>query len=356
LRPAAGARLRKALRDALGTTHHEAGTLRMSDDPADGVTDPYGRIHDTANCYVVGPALFPSTGSPNPMLSSVALARRTADRVTSTVLPRPAPFVAAAPFRALFDGTAKSFSAWNRVSPGTSNGFALVDGQIVTYGTGDFGLLYYPLEAFADFTLRAQFRITDPARHNSGIFVRFRDPRLDPTPVIRRRIEQEVNAFAPGAPTDLQLFARNRAWGAVHSGFEVQIDDTAAGDPRRSYHGRQESTVPPLDKNRTGAIYKIPAGDAIPGSSDRDAVLQQYRHGPALRPGTWYELEIEVAGDTYTVDLTDTSTGTRTRTSTFENTDPDRGLARIDGRPAGYIGLQSYAGCTVAFRRISIRG
>src|SRR5712692_6173006 len=43
--------------------------MRMSDDPAKGVTNDFGRIHDTTNCYVVGPALLPATGSPNPMLT-----------------------------------------------------------------------------------------------------------------------------------------------------------------------------------------------------------------------------------------------------------------------------------------------
>ncbi len=59
----------------------------MSDLPANGVTNPYGRVHDTANCYVAGSALFPSTGPPNPMLSSAALIHRTADLLTTAVLP-----------------------------------------------------------------------------------------------------------------------------------------------------------------------------------------------------------------------------------------------------------------------------
>ena len=46
--------------------------------------------------------------------------------------------------------------------PGTSNGFALINGKIVTYGSPDFGLLYYAAKAFADFTLRLEFRITNP--------------------------------------------------------------------------------------------------------------------------------------------------------------------------------------------------
>jgi choline dehydrogenase-like flavoprotein len=79
-------------RDFLGTTHHEAGTLRMSDQPADGVTNDFGRMHDTTNCYVAGPALFPTIGSPNPMLTGVGLCRRTSDMLTASVLPKPAVF------------------------------------------------------------------------------------------------------------------------------------------------------------------------------------------------------------------------------------------------------------------------
>ena len=52
-----------------------------------------------------------------------------------------------------------SFNRWLRVSPGASNGFTLLNGEIATYGGGDFGLLYYAAEAFADFTLRVQFRL-----------------------------------------------------------------------------------------------------------------------------------------------------------------------------------------------------
>ena len=66
-------------RDDLGTTHHDAGTMRMGDNVADAVTNDFGRIHDTTNCYVAGPALFPTVGSPNPMLTGVALGRRTGD-------------------------------------------------------------------------------------------------------------------------------------------------------------------------------------------------------------------------------------------------------------------------------------
>ena len=331
-------------RDRLGTTHHDAGTLWMSDDPATGVTNDFGRIHDTTNCYVAGPALHPTSGSPNPMLTGVALARRTVTLLTDNVLPRPTVFAPTAPWRALFDGTARSFNTdWARISPDTSNGFALIDGEIVTLGSGDFGLLYYAREAFDDFTLRVEFRIVDPGNHNSGILVRFRDPAADPTPVIAQRIRDAGEA---------DLFGRNRAWGAVHSGFEVQIDDFGRGDPRKDFYGiRPEPDG--LRKNRTGAIYKIPAADPLPAGG-LDAATQVYQAGPALIPGRWYQYEIDARGDTYTVDLTDLDTGGRTRTSTFTNTDVDRGIAGSGGQPAGYIGLQSYSNAPIAFRHISI--
>jgi hypothetical protein len=46
-------------RAGLGTTHHEAGTLRKGTDPNDSVTNVDGRFHDVANTYVAGPAYFP---------------------------------------------------------------------------------------------------------------------------------------------------------------------------------------------------------------------------------------------------------------------------------------------------------
>jgi hypothetical protein len=361
LREKDNGRLRDDLHDPLGSTHHEAGTLRMSDQPVGGVTNDFGRIHDTTDCYVVGPALFPSTGSPNPMLTGVALVRRTADLLTTSVLLKPASFVPAPGFRPLFDGTGVSFNRWSRVSPGSSNGFTLINGEIVTYGGGDFGLLYYSAEAFADFTLRIQFRMFDLNNQNSGIFVRFRDPLLDPTPVTLDRMRKESlneKQFRPDLQSDIELFQANHAWSAVHSGFEVQLDDNARGDPRKDFYGSPEDQFDPLGglrKNSTGAIYKIPAKDLIPNSSQFDAELQVYQPAPKLIPGTWYEFEIAVKGNTYTVDLTNLDTGAKTRTTTFQNTDPDRGIALENGKPAGYVGLQSYPNSPFAFRNIQIK-
>lgn len=71
------------MRDGLGTTHHEAGTLWMGASQADSVTDTNGKFHHLANAYVAGPALFPALGSANPSLTALTLARQTAEAVVA---------------------------------------------------------------------------------------------------------------------------------------------------------------------------------------------------------------------------------------------------------------------------------
>jgi hypothetical protein len=62
----------------LGTTYHECGTLWMGDDPATSVTDTTGRFHHISNAYVCDQSLFPTSGSANPVLTGLTLARRVA--------------------------------------------------------------------------------------------------------------------------------------------------------------------------------------------------------------------------------------------------------------------------------------
>ena len=102
--------------------------MRMGDNIADAVTNDFGRIHDTTNCYVASPALFPALGSPNPMLTGVALARRTGDLLNgrlpdppySPVLFGPDPVISPQDdtgFQPLFDGTASTFKNWTPCRP-----------------------------------------------------------------------------------------------------------------------------------------------------------------------------------------------------------------------------------------------
>ncbi|HYR89518.1 MAG TPA: family 16 glycoside hydrolase [Terriglobia bacterium] len=331
-------------RDAEGSTHHDAGTLWMGTDAATSVTNEFGRIHDTTNCYVAAPALFPSLGSPNPMLTGVALSRRTADLLEANVLPRAATRIVSAGFTALFDGTVNTFKKWRLAgAPNSGQGFSFVNGELASYGASDFSLLYYAPQAFSDFHLRLQFRVFDQANCNSGVFIRFRDPLARLPVALRQR------GVAEGAPV-----GSNPAWTAVFSGFEVQIDDNARGDVTKDYYARRPEPDG-LFKNRTGAIYKIPAGDLIIHTGGRDSQIQHYTPGPATRPGVWMQYDIVVTANHYEVTLTDTETGVSQLTTVFDNPDGERGVAKINGAPAGFIGVQSYPGSPVAFRDIWIK-
>ena len=124
----------------------------------------------------------------------------------------------------------------------------------------------------------------------------------------------------PGCPTG------DDAWVAVVCGHEVQINDSPAGDPRK-----------------TGSIY---------GFADLD--------GSASKPtpkGVWNDIEIEVIGQTYTI-IRNGEVINR-----FENAP---GLP-FPGRPedpgsdsrdlVGYIGLQAHGAPNdvVSFRNVRIK-
>jgi choline dehydrogenase-like flavoprotein len=193
-------------RDGLGTTHHEAGTLRMGDDPQESVTDSNGRFHDLANVYALGPALQPTVGSPNPMLTSIALGRRMADHLV------PQPPIPGEPPRALFDGF--SLDGWEMAGQGS---FVVTGGALQTVPGADVGMLWCTTATPRNFVLRCQWRQSH-ADDNSGVFVRFPNPN-----------SKGYN---------------NTAYVAVHFGFEVQIDENGAPDG--------------ADEHRTGAIYGEP--------------------------------------------------------------------------------------------------
>ena len=110
---------------------------------------------------------------------------------------------------------------------------------------------------------------------------------------------------------------------AVDTGFEIQIDDTAAPDGQ--------------DQHRTGAIYNIPVPQG-----------QAYQRPAPLVAGQWTDCEIEVRGDTYTVRMDGT------QTSLFTNTDTWRGKPATADPASGFIGLQAHTG-KVAFRNIRIK-
>jgi choline dehydrogenase-like flavoprotein len=204
--PASTVLTRAQRQDGMGTTHHEAGTLRMGDDPASSVTDSNARFHDVANAYALGPALHPTVGSPNPMLTGIALGRRLANHL----VPR-APHPGEAP-RSLFNG--QNLDGWEMAGQGS---FVVANSVLQAVPGGDLGLLWSTTPTPTDFILRCEWRLAQ-ANDNSGVFVRFPNPN-----------SKGYN---------------NTAYVGVHFGFEVQIDETGAPDG--------------ADQHRTGAIYGEP--------------------------------------------------------------------------------------------------
>jgi choline dehydrogenase-like flavoprotein len=81
---AAGAReVRRLVGTATASAagEHSCGTARMSDDPATGATDRFGRLWGTGRVVVCDSSLHPTNGSVNPTLTIVANAFRVASRL-----------------------------------------------------------------------------------------------------------------------------------------------------------------------------------------------------------------------------------------------------------------------------------
>jgi choline dehydrogenase-like flavoprotein len=302
-------------RDGLGTTHHEAGALRMGGDPNKSVTDPNCRFHNVTNTYVAGPALFPTIGSPNPMLTGIALARRLGDHL----IPEPLSATPEIGFSYIFDGSDAQFADWEMAGGGffSRSGRTLIAQQD---GKG-IGLLFYKPKPFENFILRLDFLLPHPRgdnNDNSGVFVRFRDPRLpDPAP-------------DPNDP------ANNAAFVAVHTGFEIQIDEEARGDKR---FGEPDGAF----FARTGAIYKIKS----PGTGQGQ---QDYKNSQNLAAERWHSYEIEVSGQDYIVRLNGQE-ATRFRRGA---SDTVRGNPPSVDPNSGFIGLQTHTG-NVVFANIRIK-
>lgn len=283
-------------RDGLGTTHHEAGVLHMGNDPTTSVTNSDGRFHNVSNAYVAGPALFPNIGSPNPMLTGVALARRLGD-----FLGKPSPYVPEAGFTALFNGfDAKKWrmSTIKNQTPDRSypGNFIVVDGRLESIPGNELGLYWHTEPLPANFILKLDWlRWGD--RDNSGVFIRFPHP-------------------------DSKNYD-NTAYVGVNFGFEVQIDEYAQPDGAVIH--------------KTGAIYNFAA------PQPRSSIL------PA---GQWQEYTIQVQGQTYTVFLN----GEQITNFNFtgDPAQPERGLPTTSTAPR-FMGLQVYPGSRVAFRNIRIK-
>jgi glucose/arabinose dehydrogenase/type 1 glutamine amidotransferase len=154
-------------------------------------------------------------------------------------------------YRWIFDGTAESLDGW-RQAPGGS--FQLQDDGSLR-SQGGLGMFWYAAEEFEDFSLKLEFQDIAPGstRANSGVFVRFPDPR---TP----QEERPECGSATGA----------EAWVAIYCGHEIQIYDGQSGEPQK-----------------TGSVYNF---DPV-GLGDAGATAK----------GVWNEYEIRVVGQKYTI-------------------------------------------------------
>jgi len=177
-----------------------------------------------------------------------------------------------------------------------------------------------------NYVLELEF-FTRTNQTNSGIFVRFRNPD---------------SVLAPdGTPYS------NPAWSAVHSGFEIQIDNTGAGQP-----------TPGMAIHRTGAVYAV----SYPGNPSEIPGFPSGTAGDFVTPQdanvmTWNQYRIEVSSNIIKVALN----GNNTARFTIPDPavvkfpapyDPNRG--RFPATEPTFIGLQSYSNYsyTTAFRNI----
>lgn len=62
---------------------HQMSSCRMGADPATSVADPWGQLHDTPGVWIGDASAFPSASGTNPMLTTMALARRTAGAIAA---------------------------------------------------------------------------------------------------------------------------------------------------------------------------------------------------------------------------------------------------------------------------------
>jgi choline dehydrogenase-like flavoprotein len=64
-------------------TAHQMGSCRMGSDPMACVADPWGQLHDTKGVWIGDASAFPTASGVNPMLTIMALARRTAEAIAA---------------------------------------------------------------------------------------------------------------------------------------------------------------------------------------------------------------------------------------------------------------------------------
>jgi glucose/arabinose dehydrogenase/type 1 glutamine amidotransferase len=214
-------------------------------------------------------------------------------------------------YESIFDGTARSLQGWSQAPSGQ---FALQkDGTIRS--SGGLGMLWYSKKAYADFSVRLQFRDAAPEgfRANSGVFVRFPDLR---TPLDQR---------PTGSCGTTGAARTSPAWVAIYCGQEIQIYDGDTGEPQK-----------------TGSVYNF-----APTGLDKAGVTPK---------GQWNDYEVRVVGQHYTIIRNGAVI------NEFDNK-PGKQSSR-DGDPptdlrqfiSGFVGLQNHSdNDLIEFRNIRVR-
>ena len=320
--------------DGLGTTFHESGTLRSGDDPTKSVVNADCQFHFVTNLFAGDAAVLPTCGSANPVMNGVAIRRRLARHIVPegdagrpfppfVDYPLPATPPPAGSVITLFDGS--SLANWRMAGHGT---FHVVDGALQSVPSFDLGMLWCTIPMPPNYVLELEFFIRT-MQTNSGIFVRFRNPDSV--------LAADGTSFS------------NPAWSAVYTGFEIQIDNTGAGQP-----------TPGLPIHRTGAVYAV----SYPGNPSEIAGFPAATPGDFVTPQDavvlgWNQYRIEVKNNVIMVTLNGTDTAQYTIPDPASihfplPWDPSRG--RYPASQPTFIGLQSYSNYsyTTAFRNIRV--
>jgi hypothetical protein len=210
------------VRDKVGSTHHEAGTMWMGNAGA-SVANTNGRFHHIANSYVAGPSLFPTLGSANPSLTGLALGRRTAQTIVSELTLPPSQG-----FQQLFSG---SLAFYQMAGSGS---FLPLFGNTILETQGGLGLYWYTREVYKNFILRVDWLSFMPTTNNPNI-------RADNSGVLLR-----FPSLSSSNANDWQL--------ASDKGYEIQIDDMG-------YNPDTKQNFDPL--RQTGAVYGLAASSQL---------------------------------------------------------------------------------------------
>jgi hypothetical protein len=223
----------------------------------------------------------------------------------------------------LFDG--KSFANWRMSGRGTFHG---IDGALQSVPSFDLGMLWSTIPMPQNYVLELEFFIRT-FQTNSGVFVRFRNP--------------DSVLAADGTPFS------NPAWSAVFGGFEIQIDNTGAGQP-----------TPGMAIHRTGAVYAV----SYPGNPSEIAGFPPATPGDFVSPQDaavlgWNQYRIEVSNNVIKVALNGANTAKYTIPDPAVVHFPapyDQNRGRFPATEPTFMGLQSYSNYsyTTAFRNIRV--